>query len=64
MVAEGNHLLVKFDNGGTLPVFPESATKFFSKPWPTRFEFSQNDHRQFTVLKRFEGDKEEDGARK
>jgi len=30
MVPEGNHLLVEFDNGGTLPVFPESETKFFS----------------------------------
>jgi CubicO group peptidase (beta-lactamase class C family) len=64
MVPEGNHLLVEFDNGGTLPVFPESETKFFSKPWPTRFEFSKNDHGEFTVLKRFEGDKEENGAKK
>jgi hypothetical protein len=30
MVPEGNHLLVEFDNGGTLAVFPESDTKFFS----------------------------------
>jgi CubicO group peptidase (beta-lactamase class C family) len=37
MVPEGNHLLVEFDDGSTLPVFPESETKFFSKPWPTRF---------------------------
>jgi CubicO group peptidase (beta-lactamase class C family) len=64
MVPEGNHLLVEFDNGGTLPVFPESETKFFSKPRPTRFEFSKNDHGEFTVLKRFEGDKEENGAKK
>ena len=41
MMPEGNHLLVEFDDGSTLPVFPESETKFFSKPWPTRFEFSQ-----------------------
>src|SRR6266403_250612 len=41
MVPEGNHLLVEFDNGGTLAVFPESDTKFFSKPWPTQFEFSK-----------------------
>jgi CubicO group peptidase (beta-lactamase class C family) len=33
MVPEGNHLLVEFDNGSTLPVFPESETKFFSKLW-------------------------------
>ena len=65
MVPEGNHLLVIFDNGGTLPVFPESETKFFSKPWPTRFEFSKNgDHGEFTIVKRFEGDKEENGAKK
>jgi len=64
MVPEGNHLLVEFENGGTLPVFPESETKFFSKPWPTRFEFSKNDQGEFTVLKRFEGDKEENGAKK
>ena len=64
MVPEGNHLLVEFENGGTLPVFPEAETKFFSKPWPTRFEFSKNDHGEFTVLKQFEGDKEENGEKK
>jgi CubicO group peptidase (beta-lactamase class C family) len=64
MLREGNHLLAKFDNGSDLPVFPESETRFFSKPWPTRFEFSKNDHGEFTVLKRFEGDKEETGAKK
>jgi CubicO group peptidase (beta-lactamase class C family) len=64
MVPEGNHLLVEFDKGGTLPVFPESETEFFSKPWPTRFEFAKNDHGEFTVLKRFEGDMEEKGAKK
>jgi CubicO group peptidase (beta-lactamase class C family) len=64
MVPEGNHLLVEFDNGGTLTVFPESETKFFSKPWPTRFEFTKDDHGKFTVLKRFEGDSEENGAKK
>jgi CubicO group peptidase (beta-lactamase class C family) len=64
MVPEGNHLLVEFDNGGTLPVFPESVTKFFSKPWPEQFEFSKNDKGEFTVLTRHEGDKEENGAKK
>jgi hypothetical protein len=63
MVPEGNHLLVDFDNGNTLPVFPESETKFFSKPWPTRFEFLQNGSGEFTVLRRYEGDKVEQGAR-
>jgi CubicO group peptidase (beta-lactamase class C family) len=63
MVPEGNHLLVEFHNGSTLPVFPESETKFFSKPWPTRFEFSQNGNGEFTVLRRYEGDKEEQGAK-
>jgi CubicO group peptidase (beta-lactamase class C family) len=64
MVPEGNHLLVEFENGGTLPVFPESETKFFSKPWPIRFEFSKDDHGEFTVLKRFEVEKEENGTKK
>jgi len=64
ILPEGNHLLVKFDDGGTLPVFPESETKFFSKPWPTRFEFSKNDQGEFSALKRFEGDKEENGTKK
>ncbi|HWZ98881.1 MAG TPA: serine hydrolase [Candidatus Dormibacteraeota bacterium] len=63
MVPEGNHLLVKFDNGGTLAVFPESETKFFSKPWPTQFQFSQNGSGEFTVLTRYEGEKEEKGAK-
>jgi hypothetical protein len=64
MVLEGNHLLVKFDNGGALPVFPESETKFFSKPWPIQFEFSKNDNGEFTVLTRYEGGKEEHGTKK
>jgi len=64
MVPEGNHLLVEFDNGGTLPVFPESETKFFSKPWPEQFEFSQNDKGQFAVLTRHEEGKEENGTKK
>jgi CubicO group peptidase (beta-lactamase class C family) len=65
MVPEGNHLLVEFDNGGTpLAVFPESETKFFSKPWPIQFEFSKNDNGEFTVLTRHEEGKEERGAKK
>ena len=64
MVPEGNHLLVEFDNGGTLAVFPESETKFFSKPWPHQFEFSKNEHGEFTILTRYQGDKEENGAKK
>ncbi len=63
MVPEGNHLLVEFDDGSTFPVFPESETKFFSKPWPTRFEFSQNGNGEFTALRRYAGDKEEQGAK-
>jgi CubicO group peptidase (beta-lactamase class C family) len=64
MVPEGNHLLVEFDNGGTLAVFPESDTKFFSKPWPTRFEFSKNEHGEFTILKRYQDGEEEIGTKK
>jgi CubicO group peptidase (beta-lactamase class C family) len=63
MVPEGNHLLVKFDNGGALPVFPESETKFFSKPWPTRFQFSQNGSGEFIFLTRYDGEKEEKGTK-
>lgn len=63
MVPEGNHLLVEFDNGSTLPVFPESETKFFSKPWPTRFEFSQNGSGEFTSLTQYEGDKKDQGTK-
>jgi CubicO group peptidase (beta-lactamase class C family) len=64
MVPEGNHLLVEFDGGGTLAVFPESDTKFFSKPWPIQFEFSKNEHGEFTVLRRYQGGREEIGAKK
>jgi hypothetical protein len=64
MVPEGNHLLVQFDDGSTLPVFPESETKFFSKPWPTRFEFSKSDNGEFTAVKQIDGDKEENGVKK
>jgi hypothetical protein len=64
MVPEGNHLLVEFDNGGTLAVFPESDTKFFAKPWPTQFEFSKNEQGEFTVLRRYQDGGEEIGAKK
>lgn len=63
MVPEGNHLLVEFDNGFTLAVFPESETQFFSKPWPTRFRFSQDGRGEFTVLTRYDGEKEEKGTK-
>jgi len=61
MVPERNYLLVEFDKGGTLAVFPGSDTKFFSKPWPTRFEFSKNEHGEFTILRRYQGGREEIG---
>jgi len=64
MTPEGNHLLVEFDNGGSLPVFPESDTKFFSKPWPTQFEFSKNDKGELTILTRLDEGKAEIGAKK
>src|SRR6266403_3006836 len=63
VVPEGTHLLVEFDNGGTLAVFPESDTKFFSKPWPTQFEFSKDEHGEFTILKRYQDGAEETGAK-
>lgn len=61
---EGAHLLVTFDNGQTLPVFAESGTKFFSKPWPMQFEFSKDEHGEFTILTRHEGGHDENGAKK
>jgi CubicO group peptidase (beta-lactamase class C family) len=64
MVPEGNHLLVKFDDGGTLPVFPESEAKFFSKPWPIEFEFSKSDNGEFPVLIRHQNGKDEKGTKK
>jgi len=64
MTPEGNHLLVEFDNGGSLSVFPESDTKFFSKPWPTQFEFSKNDKGELTILTRLDEGKAETGAKK
>jgi hypothetical protein len=64
MVPEGNHLLVEFDNGGTLAVFPESDTKFFSKPWPNQFEFSKNEHGEITIIRRYPDGGEEIGAKK
>ena len=64
MIPEGNHLLVEFDDGQTLPVFPESDTKFFSKPWPIKFEFSKGERGQFTVLTRHQDGHDENGARR
>jgi len=46
MVPEGNHLLVEFDNGNTLPVFPDSETKFFSK---SRGPFNSSSRRTTTA---------------
>jgi CubicO group peptidase (beta-lactamase class C family) len=64
MVPEGNHLLVKYDNGVTQAVFPESETKFFCKPWAIEFEFSKNDKGEFSVLTAHRFDKLENGVKK
>jgi|ERR1043166_7454473 CubicO group peptidase (beta-lactamase class C family) len=64
MTPERNHLLVKYDNGGTLAIFPESETKFFSKPWPIEFEFSKNDKGEFSVLTQRRFGKLENGVKK
>jgi CubicO group peptidase (beta-lactamase class C family) len=64
MLPEGNHLLVKFDDGSDLPVFPESETRFFSKPWPIEFEFSKNDSGGLPVLIRHQNGKDEKGTKK
>lgn len=64
IVTEDKHLLVEFANGGTFPIFAESETKFFAKLWPVQFEFSTDDHRQWTVLTRHQGNKEEKGFKK
>jgi CubicO group peptidase (beta-lactamase class C family) len=63
IIPEGDHLLVTFDNGNTLPVFPESETKFFSKPWPIQFEFKKDAHGGFTILDR-QGDRTETATKK
>lgn len=64
MVPEGNHLLVKFDDGSNLPVFPESETRFFSKPWPIQFEFLSNHRDEFPVLIRHQNGNDEKGTKK
>jgi CubicO group peptidase (beta-lactamase class C family) len=64
MAPERNHLLVKYDNGATLAVFPESETKFFSKPWPVEYEFSKNDKGEFSVLTQRRFGKVENGGKK
>jgi CubicO group peptidase (beta-lactamase class C family) len=61
---EGNHLLIKYSNGDTDVVFPESEAKFFSKPWPLQFEFSKNDKGEFALLTRHQSDKFENGVKK
>jgi CubicO group peptidase (beta-lactamase class C family) len=64
MLPEGNHLLVKYDNGVTQAVFPESETKFFCKPWAIEFEFSKNDKGEFSVLTQHRFGKLENGVKK
>jgi CubicO group peptidase (beta-lactamase class C family) len=64
MVPEGNHLLVKYDNGVTQAVFPESETMFFCKPWAIEFEFSKNDKGEFSVLTQHRFGKRENGVKK
>ena len=61
---EGNHLLIKYSNGDTDVVFPESEAKFFSKPWPLQFEFSKNDKGEFALLTRHQSDNSENGVKK
>lgn len=64
IMPEGNHLLVKYDNGNTDTVFPESETKFFSKPWPVQFEFSKNDKGEFSLLTQHQSGRIENGVKK
>ena len=64
MMPEHDHLLVKYDNGATLAVFPESETKFFAKPWPVEFEFSKNEKGEFSVLTQHRFGKTQNGMKK
>jgi CubicO group peptidase (beta-lactamase class C family) len=61
---EANHLRVESANGGTFAIFAESETRFFVKAWPLRFEFSTDDHGQWTILTRYQNNKEEKGFKK
>jgi CubicO group peptidase (beta-lactamase class C family) len=61
---EGNHLRIKYDNGNSEVVFPESETKFFCKPWPIQLEFSKNENGEFTLLMWRQFGKLENGAKK
>jgi CubicO group peptidase (beta-lactamase class C family) len=63
-VPEGHHLAIRFDDGGTVLVFPESETKFFDKTWDMHFEFARNEKGEFAlVTEHFDG-KDEKGTRK
>lgn len=64
MTPERNHLLVKYDNGSTLAVFPESETNFFAKPWAIEFEFSKNDEGEFSLLAQHRFGNLENGVKK
>jgi hypothetical protein len=64
MAPERNHLLIKYDNGATLAVFPESETKFFAKPWPVEYEFSKNDKSEFSALTQRRFGKVQNGVKK
>ena len=64
IMPEGKHLLVEFANGGTFAIFAESETKFFARSWPVQFEFSTDDHGQWTVVTRHQNDKVEKGFKK
>ncbi|HEX6718757.1 MAG TPA: DUF3471 domain-containing protein, partial [Pyrinomonadaceae bacterium] len=64
IVPEDKHLLAEFANGVTFPIFAELETKFFAKLWPVQFEFSTDDHGQWTVLTRYPGNKDEKGFKK
>jgi CubicO group peptidase (beta-lactamase class C family) len=61
---EGNHLLITYSNGDTDVVFPESETRFFSKPWPLQFEFSKDGNGKFALVTRHQSDKLENGVKK
>jgi len=56
--------LAEFANGVTFPIFAESETKFIAKLWPVQFEFSTDDHGQWTVLTRYQGNKDKKGFKK
>ena len=58
VTVENGQLMTQVNNQPKEPLFPESATRFFSRESPVEFEFFPNDKGEITSLIAYQGSQE------